>query len=131
MSLPAARPPDFDIVEHEPHRLREYAIGLLEHLRAIRAGEPSNGYGLGKIKAAADWLLRQYKEAGLPKPLEVDAMWEEVRRIKPPTGIEKWLRERPGEVAPALGPGARTGAPVHWRLLPAYWEAMFFDASPR
>ena len=52
--------PDYLIEEHNPTRLHEFAVGLLQHLHAIRQGKPKNGYDRTTIKAAADWLLGQY-----------------------------------------------------------------------
>jgi integrase len=49
--------PDFLISVHDPAQLDEYATDLLQHWRAIREGKPANGYGVGMVKAAADWLL--------------------------------------------------------------------------
>ena len=37
-------------------KLHAYARGLLQHLRAIRAGEKAEGYPIATIKAAAVWL---------------------------------------------------------------------------
>jgi hypothetical protein len=102
--------PDYLISEHDPAQLHEYATGLLHHLRAIREGKPANGYGVGKIKAAADWLLEQYAEAKTTAPVEAVALWCELCSTKPT-------------------PRARTGAPVQERLLPAYIEAYLFDAA--
>jgi hypothetical protein len=102
--------PDYLIEEHDPARLHEYAAGLVQHLHAIREGKPANGYGVGKIKAAADWLLERYAEAKTSAPVEAVTLWCEVLRIKPT-------------------PKARTGAQVHERLFPAYTEAWLFDAT--
>jgi hypothetical protein len=102
--------PDYLIEEHDPARLHEYAAGLLQHLRALRKGKPANGYGVGKIKAAADWLLEQYAEAKMSAPVDAITLWCEVLRIKPT-------------------PRARTGAPVQERFLPAYRAAYFFEAA--
>ena len=111
MTLPPLDP-DYLIEEHDPARLHEYATGLLHHLRAIRGGKPANGYGVGMIKAAADWLLARYAEAKTPAPAEAVMLWHEVLGIKPT-------------------PRARTGARVHERLLDAYREAYLFDARIR
>jgi hypothetical protein len=55
--------PDFRLVERRPERLHAYARGLLQHLRAIRAGEKAGGYPIATIKAAAVWLIESYAEA--------------------------------------------------------------------
>jgi hypothetical protein len=102
--------PDYLIQERDPARLYEYAIGLLAHLRAIRKGADARGYGVGKIKAAADWLLGQYCQARASAPVEAVDLWYEVRNLKPTSR-------------------ARTGARVQERLLEAYREAYLFDAS--
>lgn len=101
--------PDYLIEEHDPARLHEYAAGLLQHLRAIRKGKPTAGYGVGKIKAAADWLLERYAEAKTSAPAEAVMLWWELSRFKPT-------------------PKARTGR-VQERLLDAYREAYLFDAA--
>ena len=102
--------PDYLIEEHDPARLHEYAVGLLQHLHAIREGKPANGYGVGMIKAAADWLLTRYAEAKTSAPPEAVELWHEVCNLKPKSN-------------------ARTGAQVRERLLPAYTEAWLFDAA--
>jgi hypothetical protein len=109
MTLPPLDP-DYLIEEHDPARLHEYAAGLLQHLHAIRQGKPANGYGVGKIKAAADWLLARYAEVKTSAPVEAVALWYEL------LGAEPTKR-------------ARTGGPVQERFLPAYIEAYRFDAK--
>jgi hypothetical protein len=102
--------PDYLISVHDPAQLDEYAADLLQHLRAIREGKPANGYGVGMVKAAADWLLARYAEARRPAPIEAVMLWHEVCDTKPT-------------------PRARTGPRVHERLLDAYIEAYLFDAA--
>ena len=53
--------PDFRLVERRPQTLHAYARGLLQHLRAIRAGEKAEGYPIATIKSGcglADRILR-------------------------------------------------------------------------
>ena len=58
--------PEFRFVERRPERLHAYARGLLQHLRAIRAGEKSDGYPIATIEAATEWLIESYAEAKVP-----------------------------------------------------------------
>jgi hypothetical protein len=102
--------PDYLISVHDPAQLDEYAADLLQHLRALRKDEPTGGYGKGKIRAAADWLLARYAEARRPAPVNAVMLWYEVRDTKPT-------------------PRARTGPRVQERLLSAYIAAYLYDAA--
>ena len=75
--------PDYLIEEHNPTRLHEFAVGLLQHFHAIGQGKPRNGYGRTTIKTAADWLLGQYAEAKASAPIEAVMLWCEVLYVKP------------------------------------------------
>ena len=98
--------PDFRFVERQPEKLHGYARGLLEHLRAIRAGGKAEGYPIATIKAAAVWLIESYAEASVAPALEAALLIHEI--------VE------PHRDASTL--------PVRRSSEPAYWAAIEFEA---
>jgi hypothetical protein len=70
--------PDFRLVERRPEMLHAYARGLLQHLRAIRAGGKAGGYPVATIKAAMVWLIESYAEAGIAPALEAALLVSEI-----------------------------------------------------
>jgi hypothetical protein len=98
--------PDFRLVERRPEMLHAYAQGLLQHLRAIRAGGKAGGYPIATIKAAMVWLIESYAEARLPPAPEVVVLVREI--------------VRPHKDASTL--------PIRRSSEPAYWAAIEFEA---
>jgi hypothetical protein len=101
--------PDFRLVERRPEMLHAYARGLLQHLRAIRAGEKAGGYPIATIKAAAVWLIESYAEAIVVPAPEAALLIREI-------------------VCPH--PDAST-LPVRRSSEAAYWAAIEFEAGHR
>ena len=101
--------PDFRLVERRPERLHAYARGLLQHLRAIRAGEKAEGYPIATIKAATVWLIESYAEALVAPAPEAAVLVSEI--------------VRPHRDASTL--------PVRRSSEAAYWAAIKFEASQR
>jgi hypothetical protein len=99
--------PDFLFVERQPEKLHSYARGLLEHLRAIRAGEKAGGYPIATIKAAAVWLIESYAEALLAPAPEAALLISEI--VGPHRDASTLPVRRSSEVA--------------------YWAAIRFEAS--
>jgi hypothetical protein len=101
--------PDFRLVEHRPETLHAYARGLLQHLRAIRAGGKAVGYPIATIKAAMVWLIESYAEAQVPPAPEAALLVSEI--------------VRPHRDASTL--------PVRRSSEAAYWAAIEFEARQR
>jgi hypothetical protein len=72
--------PEFRLVERRPERLHAYARGLLQHLRAIRAGRKAEGYPIATIKAATVWLVEAYAEADVAPTREAALLIREIVR---------------------------------------------------
>jgi hypothetical protein len=98
--------PEFRLVERRPERLHAYARGLLQHLRAIRAGGKAGGYPVATIKAATVWLIDSYAEADVTLAAEVALLVGEI--------------VRPHQDASTL--------PVRRSSERAYWAAIAFEA---
>ena len=98
--------PEFRLVERRPERLHAYARGLLQHLRAIRAGGKAGGYPVATIKAATVWLIDSYAEADVAPAAEVALLVGEI--------------VRPHRDASTL--------PVRRSSERAYWAAIAFEA---
>jgi hypothetical protein len=101
--------PDFRLVESRPERLHAYARGLLQHLRAIRAGGKAGGYPIATIKAAVVWLIESYAEAHVAPAPEAALLVSEI--------------VRPHREASTV--------PVRRSSEPAYWAAIAFEARHR
>jgi hypothetical protein len=99
--------PEFRLVERRPEKLHAYARGLLQHMRAIRAGEKAGGYPIATIKAAAVWLIESYAEAVVAPAPEAALLVSEI-------------------VLP--DPDAST-LPVRRSSEAAYWAAIEFEAA--
>jgi hypothetical protein len=83
-----------------------YARGLLEHLRAIRAGGKAEGYPIATIKAAAVWLIESYAEANVAPAPEAAQLIREI-----------------------VGPHRDASTlPVRRSSETAYWAAIEFEA---
>jgi len=99
--------PEFRLVERRPERLHAYARGLLQHLRAIRAGGKAGGYPIATIKAAAVWLIESYAEAAVaPTPEAAHLISEVVRSHRDASTL-----------------------PVRRSSETAYWAAIEFEAT--
>ena len=101
--------PDFRLVERRPEMLHAYARGLLQHVRAIRAGGKAEGYPIVTIKAAMVWLIESYAEARVPPLSEAALLVSEI--------------VRPHRDASTL--------PVRRSSEEAYWAAIKFEAGQR
>jgi len=98
--------PDFRISEGRSEILHAYARGLLEHLRAIRAGGRAEGYPITTIKVATAWLIDAYAEAGVAPAPEAAQLVREI-----------------------IGPNSDTSTlPVQRLSEAAYWAAIDFEA---
>jgi len=99
--------PDFRLVERRPERLHAYARGLLQHLRAIRAGEKAGGYPIATIKAAVVWLIESYAEAVVAPAPEAALLVSEI-----------------------VGPDRDASTlPIRRSSETAYWAAIEFEAG--
>ena len=101
--------PDFRLVERRPETLHAYARGLLQHLRAIRAGGKAEGYPIATIKAAMVWLVESYAEARVPPAPEATLLVSEI--VRPHRGASSLPVRRSSETA--------------------YWAAIKFEAGQR
>lgn len=98
--------PDFLLVERRAEKLHAYALGLLQHLRHIRAGGKAGGYPIATIKAAAVWLIESYSEAHVAPAPEAATLVSEI--VRPHRGAST--------------------LPVHRASEIPYWEAIEFEA---
>ena len=101
--------PEFRLVERRPEKLHAYARGLLQHLRAIRAGGKAGGYPVATIKAAAVWLIESYSEALVAPASEAALLVSEI--VRPHRGVSTLPVRRSSETA--------------------YWAAIEFEARHR